>query len=272
MDSMALIIAHRGFSGRYPENTLLAIKKAVELGVDWVEIDVWLSLDHRVFVFHNARLDRKTNCSGRIMWKTYKDIRKCRIKKTNQKIPVLEEVFPLIKKKTKLNIEIKSVWAAKPVAELIKKHKMRGRVVISSNDVKALRIIKSELPSVKTALLFVNYPHIRWDAFVLPLSKLLFRLVQSVVLFLAESAKADKVNISYLFATKQFIKRLHKKGYRVNVWTVNTRALMKKLINRGVDGLITNYPDKLKRVINEMNNNPKKKRGIRGISLKRRKN
>ena len=266
---MTQVIAHRGFSGKYPENSLLSIKKAVDLGVDWVEVDVWLSLDHRVFVFHDRKLDRNTDCTGRIMWKTYSDIRKCCLKGTNRKIPVLEEVFPLIKKGTKLNIEIKSMWAAKPVAELIEEHNMKKKVMISSNDVKALRLMKSEIPEIKTALIFTNSPSMRKDAFMISMAKIFFTITQSLILFLAKSAKVDYVHIVYPFATKQFVKRLHKKGYKVNVWAVNTRALMKKLIKNGVDGIISNYPDRLKRVIKKVNNKPKRKKRIFGLRRKK---
>jgi glycerophosphoryl diester phosphodiesterase len=250
---MVLNIAHRGFSGKYPENTLLAIKKAVEMGVDFVEIDTWLSIDHQVFVIHDNKLGRTTNGKGAVTRKTCEQIRKYRIKNSSHKIPLLEEVFPLIKKGTKINIEIKNVFAAKPVAELIKKHNMQGKVMVSSGSILALQLIKNEIPSIKTAYIFFVSSNYKWDYFVTSIAKLSFKLTHFYVMMLAKSAKVDYVNISYPFSTRKFIKKLHNKGFKVGVWTVNTRPLMKKLIKNGADSIITNRPDILKKVIAERN-------------------
>lgn len=263
---MVSIIAHRGFSGKYPENTLLAIRKAVELGVDWVEIDVWLSLDQRIIVIHDKKLSRTTNGKGKIMWKTLREIRKYHTKKHKQQIPVLEEVFPLITRGTELNIELKNMWLAWPVAQLIKKHKMQDKVLVSSGSISALRIVKQVIPSLRTAYIFYISNNQRLNYFITSISKLTFRLTQYIVLFLAKFANVNNVHLSYPFATKYFIKNLHKKGYVVNVWTVNTKALMKKLIKRKADGIITDCPNKLKQVLREK---PKTKRGL--IRLRPRK-
>ena len=248
---MVLVIAHRGFSGKYPENTLLAIKKAVELGVDFIEIDVWLSLDYQVFVIHDNKLSRTTTGRGAITMKITDQIRKYHVKRGGHKIPLLEEVFPLIKKRTRLNIEIKNIWAAKPVAELIKKHKMQDKVMVSSGSILALQIIKKEIPLIKTAYVFYVSNNTRWGYFVTFIAKLSAPLTHFYVSMVAKSAKVDYVHLSYPFSTKKFIKKLHKKGFKVNVWTVNTKALMKKLIKNKADGIITNRPDVLKRIVKE---------------------
>ena len=250
---MVLNVAHRGFSGKYPENTLLAIRKAVEMEVDFVEIDTWLSIDHRIFVIHDNKLSNTTNGKGLVTRKTYDQIMKYRIKNGGHKIPFLEEIFSLIKNKTKLNIEIKNVFAAKLVADLIKKHKMQNRVMVSSGSVLALQVIKKELPSIKIAYIFFVSSNYKWDYLVTSIAKLSFKLTHFYVMMLANSAKVDYVNISYPFSTRKFIKKLHNKGFKVGVWTVNTRPLMKKLIKNGVDSIITNRPDILKKVIAERN-------------------
>jgi len=248
---MVLNVAHRGFSGKYPENTLLAIKKAVEMGVDYIEIDTWISIDHKVFVIHDSKLSRTTNGKGLITRKTSEQINKYRIKNGSQKIPLLEEVFPLIKKGTKLNIEIKNVFTAKPVAELIKKHKMQNKVMVSSGNILALQVIKKELPSIKTAYIFFVSTHPKIDYLITSLAKLSFKLTHFYVILLAKSAKVDYVNLSYPFSTRKFIRKLHNKGFKVGVWTVNTRSLMKKLIKNRADSIITNRPDILKKVLAE---------------------
>lgn len=246
---MVQVTAHRGFSSKYPENTLLSIKKAIELGVDAVEIDVWLSLDHRVIVMHNRKLDHTTNGKGRIALKTFDQIRKLHIKKCKQPIPVLEEVFPLLKKGTRLNIDIKSIWAAKSVTELIKKYDMQDKVMVSSSNAVILNIVKKELPSLKTAYIFFASPYSKWAYFVVSVSKLFFKLTYRIILWIAKSARVDAVHLCYVFATRSFIKKLKKRGYKVRVWDVNTTALMKKLIKRKVDGIITDHPERLKKLL-----------------------
>ncbi|MBN2458736.1 hypothetical protein JXB28_00480 [Candidatus Woesearchaeota archaeon] len=248
---MVEVIAHRGFSGKYPENTLLSVKKALELGVDSVEVDVWLSMDNRVVVMHDMTLDRTTNCKGRILWKGLKELKKCRTKERNQPISFLEELFPLANKDPEayLNIEIKSMWTARPVAELIKKYDMQDRVLVSSVSTNALRMIRHELPSVRIAYIFFNSYSMQFDLLVTALARMNFRLTQWLVIRNAKALKANHVNLSYPFVSKGFIRRLHKQGFKVNVWVVNTPALMKKMIRYGVDGIITDHPDKLKKLL-----------------------
>lgn len=250
---MVLVIAHRGFSGEYPENTLLSIRKAVELGVDMIEVDARLSRDKKLVLMHDKKLNRTTNGKGRVSRKTLEEIKKLKIKKINLSIPTLEEVFKIIKKsKTKLNIEIKTIWPALPLVRLIKNYKMENKVLISSGSITPLKVIKKEIPSLKTAYIFFNSNYPKWDYFATSIAKLSFKLTYRLILFVAKSARVNNVHLSYLFATKGFIKKLHKRGYKVNVWTVNTKALMKKLIGRGVDGIFTNCPDKLKRILKQM--------------------
>lgn len=256
---MTRIIAHRGFSGKYPENTLLAIKKALDIGVDWVEIDVWITMEDNVIMIHDPTLKRTTNGKGRVFWKTMREIKKYHTKKGNQSIPILEEVFPLIKRGTMLNIELKHMWAARPVANLIEKYNMHNKVLISSGSINALKIMKYTIPSIKTAYIYYTSKHGKWDYFVTSIAKLFSRITHKYILMVAKALRVDYVHLSYPFATTGFIKKLHKEGYKVNIWTVNTSALMKKLIKRKVDGIITNYPDKLKRVIKEIEKNSKKK-------------
>lgn len=268
---MVEVIAHRGFSGNYPENTVLSVRKAVELGVDGVEVDVWLSLDNKVVVIHDMSLNRTTNGRGRVLWKTAEELSKYRTLEKNQPIPLLEDIFPiiknssLIKKRVFLNIEIKSMWTARPVAQLIKEYKMEDYVVISSVSPGALRIIRYELPSVKTAYLFYNSPNHLIGGIITALARMNFRLTQAFVLRTAKSLRTDYVNLSYPFVSNGFVKRLHKNGFKVNVWVVNTPSLMKKMINKGVDGIITDYPDKLKRILAAYSYR-KKKRRIPGLS------
>ena len=147
-------IAHRGFSGKYPENTLIAFKKAIELEADMIELDITLSKDKIPIVIHDDTLERTTNGNGKVRatasnklklldagsWKNPKF--------HEERIPTLEEVLRLIKKsKIDLNIEIKSSAFEKKhstscielqTLNLIQKYKLMNRIVISSFESKIL--------------------------------------------------------------------------------------------------------------------------------------
>lgn len=238
------------------------------MGADGVEIDVHLSRDNHVVVMHDSHLKRTTTGKGRIAHKTIREIRQLRLKRGNHQIPTLEEVFPLLKGKTRLNIEIKGFRPAGKVAELIKKHRMQDKVMVSSGSVTALRIIRHEIPSLPTAFLFYVSPgNTKQDIVLNLLSKLSFKVTQFIVFRFTKLSKANHVHLMYAFATKRFIKKLKRRGYIVNVWVVNTPALMRKMIARGVDGIITNHPELLKKILEEK---PQKKKGIslRRISLR----
>ena len=118
---MVLKIGHRGACGYEPENTLLSFKKAIELGADFIELDVHLSEDKHLIVIHDYTLDKTTKGKGKVSEKTLKEIKSYRTKEKNQQIPTLQEVIKAVKGKAKLNIEIKGVNPAKEVAKLIKK-------------------------------------------------------------------------------------------------------------------------------------------------------
>lgn len=264
---MVINIAHRGFSGRYPENTLLSIRKAIELGADWVEIDVRLTKDNQVVVIHDPKLGRTTTGNGKVANKTLAEIKKHRTKKGRHQILTLEDIFPLIKDDVKLNIEIKGFRPAWKVAELVRKHRMEDKVIISSGSLSALKIANIELPRVKKAYVFYVSPYPKHDPLVILISKLSFNVTHLLVLKAMEFTKSDYLHLNYSFATKKFLKKLKSRGYKTNVWAVNTKPLMRKLIKNGAHGIFTNYPDRLKAVLAEK---PKKKKKFLGkISLKK---
>src|SRR3712207_1905347 len=136
--------AHRGFSGKYPENTLLAFEKAIELGVDGIELDVHLSKDNEMVIIHDENVSRTTNGEGYIKDLTYEEISKLDASYiyTGQygfnKIPTLREYFELVKDKDVItNIELKTNIFEYPgieqkVWELIQEYHLESKVIISS--------------------------------------------------------------------------------------------------------------------------------------------
>jgi glycerophosphoryl diester phosphodiesterase len=237
---MVLKIGHRGARGYEPENTLISFKKAISMGVDFIELDVHLSKDNNVIIMHDRTLNRTTNGRGRISEKTLKEIKSYRTDK-NQPIPTLQEVIDSLKGKTRFNIGIKNVAATKHVAEIIKKNRIEKKVLVASKHPESLIEMKKILPRVETALVYkIANNLIRKIFFVMmiPLAKLL-------ILKKAKDTKVDYIQLNYLLATRNTIKRLQEQGYKVNVWTVNNQRTIKKMIERGVDGIISDYPDRI---------------------------
>ncbi|WP_297073568.1 glycerophosphodiester phosphodiesterase family protein [Thermococcus sp.] len=136
-DEKVIVLGHRGYMGKFPENSLLAFKKAVEAGADGVELDVWLTKDGKVVVMHDETIDRTSNMKGRQKEMTLKDLKKADIG-LGERIPTLEEVFEALPESALVNVELKDKDAVGEVARIVKKNNPE-RALISSFDVDSLR-------------------------------------------------------------------------------------------------------------------------------------
>ncbi|NJD99107.1 glycerophosphodiester phosphodiesterase [Thermococcus sp. LS1] len=132
-----IVLGHRGYMGKYPENSLLAFRKAVEAGADGIELDVWFTRDGKVIVMHDESIDRTSNLSGKQKEMTLEELKKADIG-MGEKIPTLEEVFEVIPKDALINIELKDVDTAREVARIVNENDPE-RVMISSFEIEALR-------------------------------------------------------------------------------------------------------------------------------------
>jgi len=238
------IIAHRGASSLAPENTLASVRKAIELGVDMVEIDVHLSKDGELMVIHDDSLDRTTDGEGYV-----KDYTKAVIRKLDagnwfdaefkgEKVPVLQEMFDLIAGKCGLLLEIKVTRHSMPgiaekVVDAIKESETIGWTVVQSFDDEVLFAVNDLNPGIVTHKLIVEIPPIFpgvIDTSGLNLGRL------------KKYAKQSAINCNHRFMGKRQITKLHNHGFATFAWTVNDKAKGEKLAMWGVDGLITNYP------------------------------
>ena len=242
---MVLRIGHRGACGYEPENTILSFKKAVELGVDYIELDVHLSKDKIPVVIHDISLNRTTNGKGKISKKLISEIRKYRTKDKNQRVPTLQEVINKLKGKTKFNIEVKGVEPKEKICELIKTNKIEKDVMVSSNHVSSLLTIKKKLPKLKTALIYYSIESEIGQYIFVFFSLITFPLTKLIILNRAKLANVDYINLSYPFATRNFVNRLHKLGFKVNVWPVNDKRSIERMKKLGVDEIISNFPDRI---------------------------
>jgi glycerophosphoryl diester phosphodiesterase len=238
-----MVIAHRGFSGEAPENTLAAFRKAIEVGSDMLELDVHLSKDKEIVVIHDENLERVTNGQGKVTDFTLKDLKKLDAgfrfgpPFSGERIPTLKEVLQLTQRRILVNIEIKSPSQGQyPMVELVDrvlreviKEKMLNQVIFSSFNPMALERIKTREPRAWVALLY----HKDWNS--------LREITAGESFFI--------LNLRRNFLTKEKITKIHQEGMKVNVYTVDSEEEMEQFIRWGIDGIITNQPGQLIKIL-----------------------
>ena len=227
------IISHRGAAGLAPENTLASIKKSMALKVDKIEIDVHLTKDGHLVVIHDKKINRTTNGKGKVGDMTLEELQQYHIDdppgNNNLTIPTLAEVFSLVSNgNEKLLIEVKSPESYQNIDlvlyDLIEKFNMQDRVEVFSFD-------KDFSINFKKA-----HPHIMVGQFII--SPYGTSKIEGV----------DAVGIYYhsLLFRKSFMEEMRKKELKVYAWSVNTQRGIQRLIELGIDGVITDRPDIMK--------------------------
>ena len=226
---MILKIGHRGACGYEPENTLRSFQKALELKVDMVELDVHLCKSGELVVIHDETVDRTTNGKGDVREKTVTELKSLDAGK-GEKIPLLQEVFDLVNRKTKVNIELKGRDTTKPVLDCIetyirKKDWSYDDFLLSSSNPRELSGIDPLNHHVLTGVLD---------------TKGSTRLIR-----VAEKLNAYSVHPSFKGITQEFVEAAHQKGMKVFVWTVNESSDIERMKSLKVDGIFSDYPDRL---------------------------
>ena len=239
-----VLFAHRGASGLAPENTLAAVKEAIKLGADGVEIDVHQTRDSMLVVIHDYSIDRTTGGSGKVIELTFEEIRSYSAghwfdtRFASEKVPSLDEVLELVNGRTRLLIEIKGGGEIYPgieerVVEAVKAHDARNWCTIQSFQdytLKAVHRIDSTLTLHKLVM---------YDVPGLPV------YVDSGIQlgWLRNYKFVDAINLNRNWISETAVKSLHKHGFKVHVWTVNDSLDTVQLFKIGVDGVITDFPN-----------------------------
>ncbi len=232
-----LIIAHRGSSAHAPENTLAAFTLAADQGADAIELDVTLTRDGQVVVIHDDTLDRTTNGTGRVDRLLYAEVAqydagvKFNGKFTGECVPLLSQVFDAVGQRVLINVEIKSTTVRSTgleskVIDLIRRHGLIERTIVSSFNPLTLITIKRAEPRLACGLLYSpDEPIYLSRAWLAPLIPNLD----------ARHPRADTV-------TAEVVKQVHARNQQINVWTILDPADVKTLTAASVDGLIGNDP------------------------------
>ena len=234
------VIAHRGFSGLYPENTLLAFRKALELGVDMIELDILLSRDDELVVIHDDTLDRTTSGEGPVRDNSLSELVQLDAGSwfasefRAERLPTLAQVFDLVEDRVLLNVEIKGEAVtdrarggiAERTIRLIRERQFDDRAIISSFDPRALHHAREIDPKIARATLYNRELHRGKNP-----TEIL------------EDTSSRSFNLSRNQVNEDIVRECHREGRPVLVYTVNGVAEMQRMIAMGVDGLFTNRPD-----------------------------
>jgi len=264
MQNKPLILAHRGFSGKYPENTMLSFEKAYEYGADGVELDVQLSKDGIPVIIHDSAVDRTTNGSGKISDLSLKEIRFLNAAATftqfgQQTIPTLEEYFEWVQNKRFItNIELKTYedeyeGIEQKVIQLINQYDMAEKIVLSSFNYQTIARVKTLAPELKCGFLTIDYQTLEQVKEFIPdlLIEQLTLNVPSRLIDYAEALGVEYLHPNYRSFSSDTAKQITDRGLGINIWTVNEESDMQQLLSENVNFIITNYPDRLKSVINK---------------------
>lgn len=221
---MVLRIGHRGALGHVDENTLESVKKAVSLKCDMVEFDVRECKTGEIILMHNRSVNRTTNGKGFVRNKTYDQLKKLRTKYGYQ-IPTLDSVLKYLKGKCKIDIEMKYGIPVKDVVDLVEKHKLVNNVIITTYYDWDLKKVKKLNPKIKIMLLC---------------EARLFLIARAKRLGCSGIIIRNNIKIK-----KGFVAKAHKNGLKVYSWPVNSPQDIKRLKEIGLDGLISNYPERV---------------------------
>lgn len=263
-----LVIAHRGFSSQYTENTIVAFKHALMLDVDAIELDIH-QVEHEFLVFHDPYVNKLTNGKGRIFDLPLNHVRQLLVKGEDQ-IPTLNEVAALIGDRVILNIEVKSLLCVQEfvvyVKKLIVEHKCK--VVISSFDHPVLMAIKmsfsdfieaellTEEPSADEEPSAGEEPSANKEPSAFPVE--FGALIAHAPFDHAKYAGTLGVAIAatdWNTVNADFVEDAHARGKKVWCYTVNHEETLIDLIEMGVDGIFTDRPDWARQFISQRDGN-----------------
>jgi len=224
-----LKIAHRGAKGYEPENTLKSFQKALDLNADGIELDVHLSADGHIIVIHDETIDRTTNGKGFVNTLSLSELKSFLIA-DQLEIPTLIEVFDLTDKKCLINIELKGAGTAHKVVALIEEYISDENwnyehFIISSFDWNMLEEVRSLNPNIAIGVLTEEN--------------------LNTALAFAEKIKARAIHPDYQLLNQENTKEIQEKGFLVLPWTVDADEDIQKIKSYNVDGIISDFPDRL---------------------------
>jgi len=240
---MTINYAHRGASAYFPENTMLSFEKALEMGCTGIETDVQMTKDGILVLIHDEMVNRTTNGEGLVKDYTYSELNKLDAgawmgeEFIGNKVPTVEELIYLTSDKNIIiNFEIKSGVVIyqdieQKLIDLIYKHKIAHKVILSSFNHYSIAKCNKIAKEINTGVLYMAGIYKPYNY--------------------AKTVGANAIHPYFLAVNEGVIKEAKKHKIQVNVFTVDDEEHMKFFLDMKVDGIITNYPDKLNKLMND---------------------
>ena len=219
-----ILTGHRGAAKLEPENTLLSIQKAIDIGVDQIEIDVHLTSDQHLVVIHDTTVDRTTDGQGVIADFTLAEVKQLDAGK-GERIPTLQEVLDLVRGKVILQIELKGPNTAAPVIQTVKQNGMESEVLLTSFVHERLHEARQLNPNLRLGALWANPPPDACEQ--------------------AIDMGAEAIHIQHLNIDPELVQKAHANGLKIRAWNPDTVEEIQRVINLGVDAIGSNRPDLL---------------------------
>ncbi|MFG3128517.1 glycerophosphodiester phosphodiesterase [Streptomyces tendae] len=235
-----IAFAHRGGTADGLENTLRQFRRAVEAGYRYIETDVHATRDGKLVAFHDATLDRVTDGAGRIADLPWEDVRHARVAGA-EPVPLFEELletFPDVR----WNIDVKAEPALRPLLELIERLDAWGRICVGSfSEARVVRAQRLAGPRLATSYGTRGVLGLRLRSWGLPAAPR-----RSAV-----AAQVPEAQSGIRVVDHRFVRAAHARGLQVHVWTVNDADRMHRLLDLGVDGIMTDHIDTLRKVMED---------------------
>lgn len=253
-----LVMAHRGGAGLWPENTMYGFERAVDLGVDMLETEIHSTADNILVLMHDSTVDRTTNGSGPIRAFTLEELKTLDagynwtsdggqtfpFRGSGITVPTLEEVFTALPT-ARINIDIKQEKPSlvEPLCKTIRTFDMTDKVMVASFNSKVLKAFRRVCPEVTTSA---------------GTGEVAFFFMVNMVFLGAlyrpacQAFQVPEYSSGLRVLTKRFVETAHGLNLAVHVWTINEVTDMKRLLALGVDGIVTDYPDRLIYLLRKM--------------------
>lgn len=224
-----LKIGHRGAKGHVAENTLASFEKALEMGVDGIELDVHVCATGELVVIHDFTVDRTTNGSGEVHKMTLAELKHLKVE-GRYDIPTLSEVMTLCKGRCFVNIEMKGRHTAQPVSDFMERLVQKGGwkyddFIVSSFQREELQVMSQMNKNIPLGILTQASVTQAWEW--------------------AQEFSAKAIHPHYSLLTESNVKKAQQAGYKVYTWTVNDSEDIERVKGYNVDGIISDFPERL---------------------------
>ncbi|MEV6014313.1 MULTISPECIES: glycerophosphodiester phosphodiesterase [unclassified Streptomyces] len=232
--------AHRGGSADGLENTLAQFRRAVDAGYRYIETDVHATADGRLVAFHDTTLDRVTDGAGRIADLPWEDVRQARVA-GEEPVPLFEELLEELPD-VRWNIDVKAEPALLPLLDLIGRTDAWDRICVGSfSEARVTRAQHLAGPRLATSFGTRGVLNLRLRSWGVP----------AAVRRSAVAAQVPETQSGVPVVDRRFVRAAHARGLQVHVWTVNESERMHRLLDLGVDGIMTDHIDTLRKVLED---------------------